>query len=197
MDPLTRGQRNKIRRTAEAGARAADDGDTSEINVVDPRKAGDAPLRGIVDVVPFLDIITNVLMFVLATLAITFTATTETTPPRRAPRSTSEPALGLSILVVPEGFSLKARGGNVAPGCGDAGAGLAIPKAGGTYDYVALNACATKLKSSAPEFAEERDVVVSANPQIPYDVLIATLDAVRTSSSGDPLFPSVSFAVAR
>jgi len=75
---------------------------------------------GELNVVPFLDIITNVLMFVLATVAITFTATIETSPPPRPSiRPPSESTLGLTVLVVPEGFSVKARGGNVGPGCAD------------------------------------------------------------------------------
>jgi hypothetical protein len=43
----------------------------------------------------------------------------------------------------------------------------------------------------------ERGVTISANPQIPYDVVVATMDAVRTSPEGDDLFPQVSFAVGR
>ncbi len=46
-------------------------------------------------------------------------------------------------------------------------------------------------------FADERDVMISANAQVPYDVVIATLDAMRRTDSGDDLFPQVSFGVAR
>ncbi len=53
------------------------------------------------------------------------------------------------------------------------------------------------LATSAPTFAGERDVMISANPQVPYDVVIATLDAMRRTENGDELFPRVSFGVAR
>ena len=43
--------------------------------------------------------------------------------------------LGLTVIVVPDGFSMKASGGNVAAGCNGAGPGLAIPKANNDYDY--------------------------------------------------------------
>jgi hypothetical protein len=135
-------------------------------------------------------------MFVLATVAITFTATIETTPPRFSVRPPVAPTLGLTVLVVPDGFSVKARGGNVGPGCADTGAGLAVPKRGGDYDYVALKACAVRLKASAAAFADERDVTISANAQVPYEVVIATLDAMRRNDD-DELFPIVSFGVAR
>jgi len=163
-----------------------------------PQEASPEDEGGELNVVPFLDIITNVLMFVLATVAITFTATIETSPPPRpGPRPPSENTLGLTVLVVPEGFSLKARGGNVAPGCVDTGAGLAVPKRGSEYDYDALKACAVKLKAAAATYKDERDVLISANPQVPYDVVIATLDAMRRTDNGDDLFPQVSFGVAR
>lgn len=173
-------QRAKIRRLATPPAAAPDD-EGGELNVV-----------------PFLDIITNVLMFVLATVAITFTATIDASPlPRRGIRPPSETTLGLTVIVVPEGFSLKAKGGNVAPGCIDTGSGLAVPKRGTEYDYDALKACAVKLKAAATTFQDERDVLISANAQVPYDVVIATLDAMRRTDSGDELFPQVSFGVAR
>lgn len=152
---------------------------------------------GELNVVPFLDIITNVLMFVLATVAITFTATIETSPPQRGIRAPDSQRLGLTVLVVPEGFSVKAKGGNVATGCIDTGSGLAVPKRGDAYDYESLKACAVKLKASASTFADERDVMISANAQVPYDVVIATLDAMRRTDRGDDLFPQVSFGVAR
>jgi biopolymer transport protein ExbD len=162
-----------------------------------PTEASAEDAGGELNVVPFLDIITNVLMFVLATVAVTFTATIESAPPRPGIRPPSQQSLGLTVLVVPEGFSLKAKGGNVAPGCADTGGGLAVPKRGPDYDYDALKACAVRLKGSSPIFADEGDVTISANPQVPYDVVIATLDAMRRTDNGDDLFPKVSFGVAR
>jgi hypothetical protein len=87
--------------------------------------------------------------------------------------------------------------GNVAPGCNDAGEGIAVPKRGTTYDFDALRTCASKLKGSAPAFKEEQGVTIAANPQIPYDVVIATMDSLRRSEQGDELFPNVTFAVGR
>jgi biopolymer transport protein ExbD len=178
-EPLSAAQRGKIRRLSAAGD-PHDGNETSEINVV-----------------PFLDIVMNVLMFVLATLAISFTSTIEATPPRGGIRPPSSAPLDFAVFVVGEGFGLKERGGNVAPGCTDTGAGLAVPTRERRYDYAALQACAAKLKASSPSFASERGVIVSASPEIPYDVLIATVDAVRTSPDGEELFPDVRFAVVR
>ncbi len=149
--------------------------------------------EGEINIVPFLDIIMNVMMFVLATLAVTFTSTAEVSPPRASPGGKP---LGLTIVVVNEGFAIKASGGNVAPGCEDTGPGLAVGRTKGAYDFGALQSCVTRLKASAA-FADERSVTVSADPGVPYQTLIATLDAVRQTDDGKDLFPDVALAVAR
>jgi hypothetical protein len=112
-------------------------------------------------------------------------------------RAPTTPTLGLTVLVVPDGFSLKARGGNVAPGCNDTGPGIAIPNKGSDYDYDGLKACAIKLKGAAAEFKDEMGVTISGNPAIPYQVIIGAMDAVRKNDQGEDLFPEVSFGIAR
>ena len=180
-EKLSAAQRSKVRRLSQPKEHA-------------PDEAG-----GELNIVPFLDIIMNVLMFVLATVSVTFTATIDTFPPRAAAggRPPTTPTLGLTVLIVPDGFSMKARGGNVAPGCADTGPGIAIPKRDGAYDFDALKACAAKLKGAAPEFKDEMGVTISANPPIPYQVVISTMDAVRKNEQGEDLFPEVTFGVAR
>lgn len=177
-ESLSAQQRSKIRRLAE------------------PRELAPDEEGGELNIVPFLDIITNVLMFVLATLAITFTATIDTHAAKPGRPPPGEP-LALTVTIVQDGFSVKARGGNVATGCEGVGAGLAVPRRGGAFDYDALKGCVSRLKASSPAFADESGVTITANPGIPYDVLVATMDAVRTSERGDDLFPEVSLAVAR
>ena len=176
-EALSAAQRGKVRRLAAPAT-------------VDESEAG-----GEINVVPFLDIITNVLMFVLATVAISFTATIDVQPNR--PGRGENPSLGLTVLVVPDGFSVKAQGGNVAAGCAEQGAGLAVGKRENAYDFEALRACVQKVKASSPRFADESDVTISANPHIPYDVVVATMDALRKTDGGDALFPKVSLGVAR
>ena len=180
-EKLSAAQRAKIRRLS-APKELAPDEEGGELNIV-----------------PFLDIVTNVLMFVLATVTVTFTATIDTFPPRAGSgaRAPTTPTLGLTVLVVPDGFSMKARGGNVAPGCNDTGPGIAIGKRDGDYDYNALKACAQKLKGASPDFKDEMGVTISANPPIPYQVVISAMDAVRTDDKGNDMFPEVSFGLVR
>ncbi len=181
-EKLSAAQRSKIRRLS-APKELAPDEEGGELNIV-----------------PFLDIIMNVLMFVLATVSVTFTATIDTFPPKAGgagARPPTQAALGLTILIVPDGFSMKAKGGNVAPGCDSLGGGLAVAKAGNDYDYVALNKCVAKLKASSDAFVDETSVTVSANPNIPYYAVIGTIDAVRKTDDGKELFPDVNFGLAK
>lgn len=156
---------------------------------------------GELNIIPFLDIVVNILIFVLATVAVTFTASVETTPPSgrgggvRAEHK--KQTLNLSVLITSEGHAIKTSRGNVAPGCQGAGPGLAIPRRSNGYDFDALNACAGALKKAAPEFGEETQVFLSANPGIDYQTLVSTIDAVRATPQGGALFPDVNFQVAR
>lgn len=184
MAPLSAAQRAKIRRLSQ------------------PRELAPDEEGGELNIVPFLDIIMNILIFVLATVAVVFTTTIETMPPAgkstgvRA--ATPKETLNLTVLIVNEGFSLKAAGGNVSPGCAAGGQGLAVPKRGGRYDLEGLRACAAKLKASNPAFADEQQVFLSANPGTEYQVIIDVMDALRTDPKTlEPLFPSVNFKVSQ
>ena len=70
----------------------------------------------------------NVLLFVLATVAITFTSTiaVKAASPRRAPVPSAAPEL--AVLAVEDGVAIELGGANIAPGCAGAGAGVAVPK---------------------------------------------------------------------
>jgi biopolymer transport protein ExbD len=176
MEHLSAAQRAKIRRLSTDG------------------EAPEGEAAGEINVVPFLDILMNVLMFVLATITVTFTATIESKAAGRGPRTAKDDSLGLTVLVASEGFGVKARGGNVAPGCSDTGGGIAVPKKDGAYDFEGLRACVSHVKGT---FQDERDATVTANPGVPYQTLVATLDAIRNDKDGKELFPDVSLGVAR
>jgi biopolymer transport protein ExbD len=154
---------------------------------------------GELNVVPFLDIITNVLMFVLATIAVTYTATIDASPPSRVERRAQPTAakLGLTVVVLRDGFVVSAMGRRIGPGCEGPGDGLAVGRdTDGEYDFDGLTACAARLKALDPEFAQENDVTVTAAADVAYETVIHTLDALR-SRGDESLFPKVSFAVPR
>lgn len=166
-----------------------------------PRELSPDEEGGELNIVPYLDIVVNILMFVLSTLAVTFTATIETLPPAAGGagvrKAGDDKALNLTVLIVNDGFSIKAAGGNVAPGCEGVGSGIAIGMKGGKYDYDALTDCAVKLKSSSPDFEDEMQVYISANPSTDYQTVISTIDALRSDRQGKPLFTDPNFKVPR
>ena len=181
MSELTTAQRSKIRRLSQPKELTPDE-EGGELNIV-----------------PFLDIIMNILIFVLATVAVTFTATIDTTPP--ASKSSGvraevpSEALNLTVLIVNDGFSLKAAGGNIAPGCQGPGAGIAIPLKNGKYDLEGLTACASHLKKASPDFADENQVFITGNFGTDYQTIIDVIDALRADAQGEALFENVNFKV--
>src|SRR6187399_194650 len=114
--PLSPAQRSKIRRLSRP---------------VDPAPGEEA---GELNVVPYLDIIMNILMFVLASVAVTFVASIDTTPPSigsgKVRADISSKALNLSAFITTQGVSLKTSGGNIATGCQSVGSGVTVLKAG-------------------------------------------------------------------
>ncbi len=180
--PLSPAQRSKIRRLSA------------------PKEPEPGEEAGELNVVPYLDIITNILMFVLASVAVTFVASIDTTPPSigsgKVRADVSSKALNLSAFVTTQGVSLKTSGGNIATGCQSVGSGVTVPKSGEDYDLKGITACAKQLKNARPEFKEETQVTITANPGIDYKVVIDVMDALR-SDGEEELFPEVHFGVAR
>jgi biopolymer transport protein ExbD len=184
MERLSAAQRSKIRRLSQ------------------PRELAPDEEGGELNIVPFLDIIVNILIFVLATVAVTFTATIETNPPASrgagVRSNVQQEALNLTILVVNDGFSIKASGGNIAPGCNNPGPGITIPRRGGQYDFQELNRCAAKLKKASPAFQDENQVFIAANPGVAYETVIGVADAVRRTADGrEVLFDAINFKVSK
>jgi biopolymer transport protein ExbD len=181
-DTLSAAQRSRIRRLSQ------------------PREPDAGDEAGELNVVPYLDIITNIMMFVLASVTVSFIGSIDTTPPaiggNRVRADVATKALNLSAWITTQGVSLKTSTGNIAPGCNDVGAGTTVPKANEEYDLKSLTACAKRLKNASASFKEETQVTITANPGVEYKSVIDVMDALR-SDGEEELFPEVHFGVAR
>ena len=180
QESLSAAQRSRIRRLS-APKELSPDEEGGELNIV-----------------PFLDIITNVLMFVLATISVTFTTLIDTQPPRAggaSSRAPTKPTLSLNIIIIDKGFIVSAFGQRIGEGCQGPGSGVAVGMKGTDYDFAALGACAKRLKNQVPEAADETAATLTANSNIPYQVIVSTCDAIRKSEEGDTLFPDITFGV--
>jgi biopolymer transport protein TolR len=180
--PLSASQKSRIRRLSR------------------PREPDAGEEAGELNVVPYLDIITNVMMFVLASVSVTFITSIDTTPPaiggNKGRSEVASKALNLSAWITNQGITLKTSSGNVATGCQGFGPGVTIPKRADAYDYAALTTCAKQLKAANPDFKEETQVTITGNPDIELGAVIDTLDALRKDGD-EELFPDVHFGVAR
>src|SRR5262252_6508713 len=94
-DKLSAAQRSKIRRLAA------------------PKEAAEGDEAGELNIVPFLDIITNVMMFVLASITVSFTVTIDADAPKGGARGvkaqTQEESLNLTVLILEKGYFVKGR----------------------------------------------------------------------------------------
>jgi biopolymer transport protein ExbD len=180
--PLSAAQRSRIRRLSQPHTPDAGE-EAGELNVV-----------------PYLDIITNIMMFVLASVSVSFVGTIDSIPPAiggsRVRADISSKALNLSAWIISDGVSLKTSFGNIATGCRDVGSGITVPKVNGEYDFKSITQCVKHLKGENPSFKEETQVSITANPNIEYKVVIDVMDALR-SDGEEELFPDVRFGAAR
>lgn len=149
---------------------------------------------------PFLDIVMNVLMFVLATIPAVFTSTIDVEPPstgRGGSVRKETPSLNLNMIITNGGVSLKTGTFSIGPGCEAGGSGYTVAADGnGVIPWDDVKACAAKLKNASPDYKEENNITVIAEPGTPYSIIIKAMDAVRYNGD-DLLFDNVNFGVPR
>lgn len=162
---------------------------------------------GELNIVPYLDILINLIMFLLvaqATLVslglIDVTAPSYSPVGSGGPVDPSKQQLRLTVGVAAKGFYIAAKGG-VLPGedpeqqtevtpDGVMKSPPTVPKRpDGSYDYPAL---ARKLRAIKTAFPDVEAVYIAADEAIPYEVIVKTLDASREDAQG-LLFPNVAF----
>ena len=160
---------------------------------------------GELNIVPYLDILMNLIIFMLLSMTglaafgiLNVNAPNYGGPSAGAnPDDPNTPKLLLTVGISNKGFYVAAVGGVLgaaaenapaAPGQGEP----TIPKkADGTYDYAALNAQMVTIKKTFPT---ESKVIVAAQNEIPYEALVATMDALRETQGASEkrlLFPDV------
>jgi biopolymer transport protein ExbD len=170
------------------------------------RAAGEemAEEGGELNLVPYLDIVTNIIMFLLATT--TFAAalgdinvSSPTTAPATQLQNPTPPEpkneLNLTVSISDKGFTIAASGAVLHQGFAldptgnlqETGTQLpTVPKnARGEFDYELLAKKMQEIKN-APTAQGETKVIVMANPEITYEVVVAVLDACRGKLAPKP-----------
>lgn len=150
---------------------------------------------GELNIVPFLDIVVNLIMFLLATSeAVLAIVQIEAQLPQLGGKSgggvAAEPGLNLNVTLTDTGIIVTGSGGKLAPGCQTvtSGAVITVPMSGkDVYDWKGLTDCAVQIKT---KYTSEKDVIVGADPMVHYEHVVAAMDALRSDGKQE-LFPSV------
>ena len=155
---------------------------------------------GELNIVPYLDILMNLIMFMLLSITglAAFGILNVSAPSyggaAAAADDADKPKLLLSVLVSKKGFYVAGAGGVLGPQTGSVNPAEVPPtlpkKADGSFDYAGLTAQLVGVKK---EFPNETKVIIGAEADIPYEVLVGTMDAVRESPPPERkvLFPDV------
>jgi len=151
-------------------------------------------VAGELNIVPFLDIVVNLILFLLATTAaVLMIAEIDAQLPsgsRMGGRGASNSeSLNLSVTIAERGVIVAGSGGKLAPGCENTMGGrvVTVAKLGSEYDWKGLTECVARVKR---EYPEETQVIIQADPVIQYEHVVAAMDAVRNKGK-DELFPDL------
>ncbi len=147
--------------------------------------------NGEINLVPYLDIVTNIIIFLLASVAynvefanVNVTLPTISSGPGAGTPELEKAPLNLTVSAGGSGFTIGASGGFLP----------LIPKLpDGKYDYKKLTTALMEVKAS-PENADETKATFNADANVTYEVVVETLDAMREDTSSKLLFPDVVFS---
>ena len=148
--------------------------------------------NGELNLVPYLDIVTNVIMFLMMTTsfaaALADINVTSPTAGVTGGAAVDQPKqdLNLTLQVSDKGYTIAASGA-VLYQDDIAGKVPTIPKKGADYDNVTLT---KKMRQIKDQYADETKVIINANPEITYEVVVQAMDAIRQDKKGE-MFPAV------
>jgi len=150
------------------------------------RRTHDEEHAGELNIVPYLDIVTNLVMFMLLSMTglLAFGVVNVSAPRISAeaqPAGEAQPRLLLTVAISRKGFYVAGSGGVLGGASDQQAVDKAQPptvplRPDGRYDYAALTEQMARIKDRYPN---ETNLVLSADEDIPYDVLIQTMDACR------------------
>lgn len=150
------------------------------------------------DLVPIMNLVTILIPFLLMAAQFVSYAVIDSTLPAIGPPQPRDPtekeALNLSVLITNQGWDVKGSAGTLK---GEDDDGPTIPcltpnctytakkdKGEGpseAYDVRALRDLLNKVKD---EFAEEQNVILVPDSDVPYEVLVLTMDTTREDPDG-------------
>ena len=161
---------------------------------------------GEINLVPYLDIVTNIVLFLLATISTGFlmgninSALPEyaaSAGAATAPGQQKEQPIQLVVSVTKPAILVWSVSGQEGT-LDNPRAKIVATDEGKAYDFDKLKSVATEIVTSRnwidtrPEGSTE--VILMVDPEIRYEVVINAMDALRTGEEGLNLFPDVLFS---
>ena len=146
------------------------------------------------NLVPYLDIMVNLIMFLITITAyiVEMRETPVLAPSDGGPcvgagcNDDKKPKLTLTIAVINQGIAVLSSDATVVPAWQQ-------DKVGDEYPVAAMQ---QKLREYRNSFELEDNVILAADKQIPYKVVMQVMDGIRGDSQG-PLFAGITFGQAR
>jgi biopolymer transport protein ExbD len=152
------------------------------------------------NLVPYLDIVTNILMFLIVTITTMLTVgNLEVLVPEYSQSASvsqkksdqEKPPLNLTVTITGKGFTVATSTGvmyenNIPDKL------PTVPRAAsGQYDFDGLQ----KLLATVKRLNEkEEQAILAANPDIDYETVVGVMDVLRVGPDLKPLFPQVLFS---
>jgi biopolymer transport protein TolR len=137
-------------------------------------KGGKKPLNADLNLVPYIDLLTCMVSFLLITAAWTQLARLEARQKGKGEAGEEVPptqVVNITVVVNDTGFNLVV-GPDQTP----------IPKTGDQYDYTRLGTELKKVKDAHPE---KSDIKVASEDQIKFETLIKTMDVALAARFPD------------
>ncbi len=154
---------------------------------------------GELNIVPYLDIMMNLIMFMLLTMTalITLGVVNVSAPSYGGPGASSgsgdDKKLLLTVAISHKGFFVAATGA-VLSGAGNDPNVPTVPLKGGDFDYDGLTQKMIEIKR---QFPRNTAIILTEDSDLPYQDLVKAMDATREYSTPEgkqPLFFDVSLA---
>jgi biopolymer transport protein ExbD len=143
-------------------------------------KSGKKPLDAPINLVPFIDLLSCCISFLLITAVWTQLARMDVTQKGQgaagAEQENKPPEVNLTIYVDKDGFTFAKSTGESTP----------IPMKGEEYDYVKL---ADILKEAKQAYPEKEDIAIKADDDVVYSKIINTMDVALSNK-----FPTISLS---
>lgn len=157
MPHFTAAQRRRIRRATR---------------VEEPTPADDE-----LNIIPFLDVVVNLIMFLLLTMTASLAAReVHAQLPTTNPNPSAAAPFRPTVVLTEGGVFVSSARGHYGPGCEAVGEGPAVPLIGGEPDWLALRACAERMKAAHPD---AHSLALSADPMVEMQWVIGAMDALH------------------